>query len=161
MSNREKIEQQTNLLNTEWAKLRIQSTPLSTSAGALTNKKVCLPLCVEYVSLKLMTQYHKLSLKLFHHNFRIYYFIFTNIIAVGHKVAQGVSIFTLTLILSFRTVASNSPQVGHGLIITVIQSHHLLPVLTLSVLPLHHFSCPPSLTRLSSFSINTSPCQSC
>ncbi|XP_016896090.1 histone-lysine N-methyltransferase EZH1 isoform X2 [Cynoglossus semilaevis] len=41
MSNREKIEQQTNLLNTEWAKLRIQSTPLSTSAGALTNKKTC------------------------------------------------------------------------------------------------------------------------
>uniref|UniRef100_A0A3P8WRJ1 [histone H3]-lysine(27) N-trimethyltransferase n=1 Tax=Cynoglossus semilaevis TaxID=244447 RepID=A0A3P8WRJ1_CYNSE len=37
----EEVKQQTNLLNTEWAKLRIQSTPLSTSAGALTNKKTC------------------------------------------------------------------------------------------------------------------------
>uniref|UniRef100_A0A7N9AVF1 [histone H3]-lysine(27) N-trimethyltransferase n=1 Tax=Mastacembelus armatus TaxID=205130 RepID=A0A7N9AVF1_9TELE len=33
MSNRQKIEQQTNLLNTEWSKLRIQSIPLSTSSG--------------------------------------------------------------------------------------------------------------------------------
>uniref|UniRef100_A0A672FUR1 [histone H3]-lysine(27) N-trimethyltransferase n=1 Tax=Salarias fasciatus TaxID=181472 RepID=A0A672FUR1_SALFA len=40
MSNREKIEQQTNLLNAEWSKLRIQSMPLSTSGGALANKKV-------------------------------------------------------------------------------------------------------------------------
>uniref|UniRef100_A0A8C6KJI5 [histone H3]-lysine(27) N-trimethyltransferase n=1 Tax=Nothobranchius furzeri TaxID=105023 RepID=A0A8C6KJI5_NOTFU len=31
MSNRQKIEQQTNLLNTEWSKLRIQSVPISTS----------------------------------------------------------------------------------------------------------------------------------
>uniref|UniRef100_A0AAQ6A1P7 [histone H3]-lysine(27) N-trimethyltransferase n=1 Tax=Amphiprion ocellaris TaxID=80972 RepID=A0AAQ6A1P7_AMPOC len=41
MSNRQKIEQQTNLLNSEWSKLRIQSIPLSTSGGALANKKVC------------------------------------------------------------------------------------------------------------------------
>uniref|UniRef100_A0A672FDE2 [histone H3]-lysine(27) N-trimethyltransferase n=1 Tax=Salarias fasciatus TaxID=181472 RepID=A0A672FDE2_SALFA len=41
MSNREKIEQQTNLLNAEWSKLRIQSMPLSTSGGALANKKMC------------------------------------------------------------------------------------------------------------------------
>uniref|UniRef100_A0AAQ5Z9G8 [histone H3]-lysine(27) N-trimethyltransferase n=1 Tax=Amphiprion ocellaris TaxID=80972 RepID=A0AAQ5Z9G8_AMPOC len=40
MSNRQKIEQQTNLLNSEWSKLRIQSIPLSTSGGALANKKV-------------------------------------------------------------------------------------------------------------------------
>uniref|UniRef100_A0A8C4HMZ8 [histone H3]-lysine(27) N-trimethyltransferase n=1 Tax=Dicentrarchus labrax TaxID=13489 RepID=A0A8C4HMZ8_DICLA len=31
MSNRQKIEQQTNLLNAEWSRLRIQSIPLSTS----------------------------------------------------------------------------------------------------------------------------------
>uniref|UniRef100_A0A3Q0RRL0 [histone H3]-lysine(27) N-trimethyltransferase n=1 Tax=Amphilophus citrinellus TaxID=61819 RepID=A0A3Q0RRL0_AMPCI len=41
MSNRQKIEDQTNILNTEWSKLRIQSIPLSTSSGALANKKVC------------------------------------------------------------------------------------------------------------------------
>ena len=41
MSNRQKIEQQTNLLNTEWSKLRIQPTPLSTSGGAMAGKKVC------------------------------------------------------------------------------------------------------------------------
>ncbi|XP_067332363.1 histone-lysine N-methyltransferase EZH1 isoform X3 [Channa argus] len=41
MSNRQKIEQQTNLLSTEWSKLRIQSIPLSTSSGALANKKMC------------------------------------------------------------------------------------------------------------------------
>uniref|UniRef100_A0A671XTJ7 [histone H3]-lysine(27) N-trimethyltransferase n=1 Tax=Sparus aurata TaxID=8175 RepID=A0A671XTJ7_SPAAU len=35
MSNRQKIEQQTNLLNAEWSRLRIQSIPLSTSSGAL------------------------------------------------------------------------------------------------------------------------------
>uniref|UniRef100_A0A8C6KHB5 [histone H3]-lysine(27) N-trimethyltransferase n=1 Tax=Nothobranchius furzeri TaxID=105023 RepID=A0A8C6KHB5_NOTFU len=35
MSNRQKIEQQTNLLNTEWSKLRIQSVPISTFSGAL------------------------------------------------------------------------------------------------------------------------------
>nr|XP_046270998.1 histone-lysine N-methyltransferase EZH1 isoform X1 [Scatophagus argus] len=40
MSNRQKIEQQTNLLNAEWSRLRIQSIPLSTSTGALANKKV-------------------------------------------------------------------------------------------------------------------------
>ncbi|KAG7243541.1 hypothetical protein INR49_011097 [Caranx melampygus] len=40
MSNRQKIEQQTNLLNSEWSKLRIQSIPLSTFSGALANKKV-------------------------------------------------------------------------------------------------------------------------
>ncbi|KAF7656981.1 hypothetical protein LDENG_00033600 [Lucifuga dentata] len=39
MSNRQKIEQQTNLLNEDWAKLRIQSIPLSTNSGALPNKK--------------------------------------------------------------------------------------------------------------------------
>uniref|UniRef100_A0A3Q1FMZ1 [histone H3]-lysine(27) N-trimethyltransferase n=1 Tax=Acanthochromis polyacanthus TaxID=80966 RepID=A0A3Q1FMZ1_9TELE len=41
MSNRQKIEEQTNLLNSEWSKLRIQSIPLSTSSGALANKKMC------------------------------------------------------------------------------------------------------------------------
>uniref|UniRef100_A0A3Q4MXX1 [histone H3]-lysine(27) N-trimethyltransferase n=1 Tax=Neolamprologus brichardi TaxID=32507 RepID=A0A3Q4MXX1_NEOBR len=40
MSNRQKIEQQTNILNTEWSKLRIQSIPLSTSNGGLATKKV-------------------------------------------------------------------------------------------------------------------------
>ncbi|XP_041673213.1 histone-lysine N-methyltransferase EZH1 isoform X4 [Cheilinus undulatus] len=40
MSNRQKIEQHTNLLNVEWSRLRIQSIPLSTSSGALANKKV-------------------------------------------------------------------------------------------------------------------------
>uniref|UniRef100_A0A672F6P4 [histone H3]-lysine(27) N-trimethyltransferase n=1 Tax=Salarias fasciatus TaxID=181472 RepID=A0A672F6P4_SALFA len=48
MSNREKIEQQTNLLNAEWSKLRIQSMPLSTSGGALANKKVCVMCTVEF-----------------------------------------------------------------------------------------------------------------
>ncbi|XP_070836959.1 histone-lysine N-methyltransferase EZH1 isoform X4 [Chaetodon trifascialis] len=41
MSNRQKIEQQTNLLNAEWSRLRIQSIPLSTSSGALPSKKMC------------------------------------------------------------------------------------------------------------------------
>uniref|UniRef100_A0A665VLY6 [histone H3]-lysine(27) N-trimethyltransferase n=1 Tax=Echeneis naucrates TaxID=173247 RepID=A0A665VLY6_ECHNA len=41
MSNRQKIEQQTNLLNTEWSKLRIQSIPLSTFSGSMPGKKVC------------------------------------------------------------------------------------------------------------------------
>ncbi|GAA6218023.1 histone-lysine N-methyltransferase EZH1 [Lates japonicus] len=41
MANRQKIEQQTNLLNTEWSKLRIQSMPLSTSSGAMASKKMC------------------------------------------------------------------------------------------------------------------------
>lgn len=40
MSNRQKIEQQTNLLNAEWSTLRIQSIPLSTSGGALVGKRV-------------------------------------------------------------------------------------------------------------------------
>uniref|UniRef100_A0AAX7UB66 [histone H3]-lysine(27) N-trimethyltransferase n=1 Tax=Astatotilapia calliptera TaxID=8154 RepID=A0AAX7UB66_ASTCA len=40
MSNRQKIEQQTNILNTEWSKLRIQSIPLSTANGGLATKKV-------------------------------------------------------------------------------------------------------------------------
>ena len=40
MSNRQKIEEQTNLLNTEWSKLRVQSIPLSTSGGAQPSKKV-------------------------------------------------------------------------------------------------------------------------
>lgn len=40
MSNRRKIEQQTNLLNAEWSALRIQSIPLSTSNGALVGKRV-------------------------------------------------------------------------------------------------------------------------
>lgn len=40
MSNRQKIEEQTNILNTEWSKLRIQSIPLSTCSGALATKKV-------------------------------------------------------------------------------------------------------------------------
>ncbi|MEQ2209755.1 hypothetical protein XENOCAPTIV_003546 [Xenoophorus captivus] len=42
MSNRQKIELQTNLLNTEWSKLRIQAIPVSTFSGSLANKKVCL-----------------------------------------------------------------------------------------------------------------------
>lgn len=41
MSNRQKIELQTNLLNTEWSKLRIQAIPVSTFSGSLANKKVC------------------------------------------------------------------------------------------------------------------------
>ncbi|KAM9391811.1 histone-lysine N-methyltransferase EZH1 [Pholidichthys leucotaenia] len=41
LSNRQKIEQQTNLLNVEWSKLRIQSIPVSSSAGALAGKKMC------------------------------------------------------------------------------------------------------------------------
>lgn len=40
MSNREKIERQTQLLNADWSRLRIQSIPLSTSGGALAGKKV-------------------------------------------------------------------------------------------------------------------------
>ncbi|XP_062303067.1 histone-lysine N-methyltransferase EZH1 isoform X2 [Osmerus eperlanus] len=42
MSNRQKIEEQTNLLNTEWSKLRVQSIPLSTSGGAQPSKKMCM-----------------------------------------------------------------------------------------------------------------------
>ncbi|XP_065821039.1 histone-lysine N-methyltransferase EZH1 isoform X4 [Labrus bergylta] len=41
MSNRQKIEQHTNLLNAEWSRLRIQTIPLSTSTGALASKKMC------------------------------------------------------------------------------------------------------------------------
>uniref|UniRef100_A0A8C6TTS3 [histone H3]-lysine(27) N-trimethyltransferase n=1 Tax=Neogobius melanostomus TaxID=47308 RepID=A0A8C6TTS3_9GOBI len=41
MSNRQKIEDQTNVLNAEWSKLRIQAIPVSTSSGALPNKKMC------------------------------------------------------------------------------------------------------------------------
>ncbi|XP_075894902.1 histone-lysine N-methyltransferase EZH1 isoform X4 [Nelusetta ayraudi] len=41
MSNREKIERQTQLLNADWSRLRIQSIPLSTSGGALAGKKMC------------------------------------------------------------------------------------------------------------------------
>ncbi|XP_033999782.1 histone-lysine N-methyltransferase EZH1 isoform X1 [Trematomus bernacchii] len=40
-SNRQKIEQKTNVLNEEWSRLRIQSIPLSTSAGFGANKKMC------------------------------------------------------------------------------------------------------------------------
>uniref|UniRef100_A0A674PHS5 [histone H3]-lysine(27) N-trimethyltransferase n=1 Tax=Takifugu rubripes TaxID=31033 RepID=A0A674PHS5_TAKRU len=40
MSNRRKIEQQTNVLNAEWSALRIQSIPLSASNGALVGKRV-------------------------------------------------------------------------------------------------------------------------
>uniref|UniRef100_A0A4W5K8I7 [histone H3]-lysine(27) N-trimethyltransferase n=1 Tax=Hucho hucho TaxID=62062 RepID=A0A4W5K8I7_9TELE len=40
MSNRQKIEERTNLLNEEWSNLRIQSVPLSTPGGALPGKKV-------------------------------------------------------------------------------------------------------------------------
>ncbi|XP_056263145.1 histone-lysine N-methyltransferase EZH1 isoform X3 [Pseudoliparis swirei] len=45
MSNRQKIEQRTDVLNAEWARLRIQSIPLSTSGGALANTKVCDDMC--------------------------------------------------------------------------------------------------------------------
>ncbi|XP_076000170.1 histone-lysine N-methyltransferase EZH1 [Genypterus blacodes] len=41
VSNRQKIEQQTNLLNADWSKLRIQSIPLSTGSGGLPSKKLC------------------------------------------------------------------------------------------------------------------------
>ncbi|XP_003964923.1 histone-lysine N-methyltransferase EZH1 isoform X2 [Takifugu rubripes] len=41
MSNRRKIEQQTNVLNAEWSALRIQSIPLSASNGALVGKRMC------------------------------------------------------------------------------------------------------------------------
>ncbi|XP_055079882.1 histone-lysine N-methyltransferase EZH1 isoform X1 [Periophthalmus magnuspinnatus] len=41
MANRQKIEEQTNVLNTEWSKLRIQAIPVSTSIGALPSKKMC------------------------------------------------------------------------------------------------------------------------
>ncbi|KAK1878245.1 Histone-lysine N-methyltransferase EZH1 [Dissostichus eleginoides] len=40
-SNKQKIEQKTNVLNEEWSRLRIQSIPLSTSAGFGANKKMC------------------------------------------------------------------------------------------------------------------------
>uniref|UniRef100_A0A8C8I1U1 [histone H3]-lysine(27) N-trimethyltransferase n=1 Tax=Oncorhynchus tshawytscha TaxID=74940 RepID=A0A8C8I1U1_ONCTS len=42
MSNRQKIEERTNLLNEEWSKLRIQSVPLSTPGGAIPGKKLCM-----------------------------------------------------------------------------------------------------------------------
>ncbi|KAK6285120.1 hypothetical protein J4Q44_G00390540, partial [Coregonus suidteri] len=42
MSNRQKIEECTNLLNEEWSKLRIQSVPLSTPGGPLPGKKLCM-----------------------------------------------------------------------------------------------------------------------
>uniref|UniRef100_A0A8C2ZSL2 [histone H3]-lysine(27) N-trimethyltransferase n=1 Tax=Cyclopterus lumpus TaxID=8103 RepID=A0A8C2ZSL2_CYCLU len=48
MSNRQKIEQQTNLLNAEWSSLRIQSIPLSTSGGPLANTKVCEDVSVQF-----------------------------------------------------------------------------------------------------------------
>ncbi|XP_029293402.1 histone-lysine N-methyltransferase EZH1 isoform X1 [Cottoperca gobio] len=41
MSNRQNIEEKTNLLNAEWSRLRIQTIPLSTSGGPLANKKMC------------------------------------------------------------------------------------------------------------------------
>ncbi|XP_041863038.1 histone-lysine N-methyltransferase EZH1 isoform X1 [Melanotaenia boesemani] len=41
MSNRQKIEQQANLLNTEWSKLRIQAIPVSAYSGSLASKKMC------------------------------------------------------------------------------------------------------------------------
>uniref|UniRef100_A0A665VNV2 [histone H3]-lysine(27) N-trimethyltransferase n=1 Tax=Echeneis naucrates TaxID=173247 RepID=A0A665VNV2_ECHNA len=37
----EEVKQQTNLLNTEWSKLRIQSIPLSTFSGSMPGKKMC------------------------------------------------------------------------------------------------------------------------
>ncbi|XP_010767827.1 histone-lysine N-methyltransferase EZH1 isoform X2 [Notothenia coriiceps] len=40
-SNRQKLEQKANVLNEEWSRLRIQSIPLSTSAGIGANKKMC------------------------------------------------------------------------------------------------------------------------
>ncbi|KAK7940579.1 hypothetical protein WMY93_003905 [Mugilogobius chulae] len=39
MANRQKIEDQTNVLNSEWAKLRIQAIPMSTAIGALPSKR--------------------------------------------------------------------------------------------------------------------------
>ncbi|XP_063079907.1 histone-lysine N-methyltransferase EZH1 isoform X2 [Engraulis encrasicolus] len=42
LSNRQKIETRTQLLNEEWSKHRIQSIPLATTAGALPNKKLCI-----------------------------------------------------------------------------------------------------------------------
>ncbi|KAM9780185.1 histone-lysine N-methyltransferase EZH1 [Neosynchiropus ocellatus] len=41
MSNRQKIEQQKNILNDEWSKLRVQSIPLSTLSGPMASKKMC------------------------------------------------------------------------------------------------------------------------
>ncbi|KAL2101204.1 hypothetical protein ACEWY4_002965 [Coilia grayii] len=42
LSNRQKIETRTHLLNEEWSKRRVQSIPLATAAGALPNKKLCI-----------------------------------------------------------------------------------------------------------------------
>ncbi|XP_068194024.1 histone-lysine N-methyltransferase EZH1 isoform X2 [Antennarius striatus] len=41
MSNRQRIEHKTNLLNAEWSKLRIQSIPVSNSGGTHVGKKMC------------------------------------------------------------------------------------------------------------------------
>lgn len=57
MSNRLKIEQQTNLLNTEWSTLRIQSIPLSASNGAMASKKVRLVILLhEYIVRKVFRE---------------------------------------------------------------------------------------------------------
>ncbi|KAL0992799.1 hypothetical protein UPYG_G00098590 [Umbra pygmaea] len=42
MSNRQKIEDRTNMLNEEWTKLRVQSVPLSNPGAALPGKKLCM-----------------------------------------------------------------------------------------------------------------------
>ncbi|KAJ7992379.1 hypothetical protein DPEC_G00277910 [Dallia pectoralis] len=42
VSNRQKIEERTNLLNEEWSKLRVQSVPLSSPGRALPGKKLCM-----------------------------------------------------------------------------------------------------------------------
>ncbi|XP_062388265.1 histone-lysine N-methyltransferase EZH1 isoform X2 [Sardina pilchardus] len=42
LSNRQKIETRTQLLNEEWSKHRVQSIPLATAAGSLPNKKLCM-----------------------------------------------------------------------------------------------------------------------
>uniref|UniRef100_A0A8B9HMB3 [histone H3]-lysine(27) N-trimethyltransferase n=1 Tax=Astyanax mexicanus TaxID=7994 RepID=A0A8B9HMB3_ASTMX len=41
ISNRQKIELRTDLLNEEWSKLRIQSIPFSTQSGSMPSKKQC------------------------------------------------------------------------------------------------------------------------
>ncbi|XP_057672953.1 histone-lysine N-methyltransferase EZH1 isoform X1 [Corythoichthys intestinalis] len=41
VSNRLKIEKQTDILNEEWSKLRVQSVPLSSSGGPVAAKKMC------------------------------------------------------------------------------------------------------------------------
>ncbi|XP_076121233.1 histone-lysine N-methyltransferase EZH1 [Alosa pseudoharengus] len=42
LSNRQKIETRTQLLNEEWSKHRVQSVPLATATGSLPNKKLCM-----------------------------------------------------------------------------------------------------------------------